>query len=72
MSFSITIVGKKLSWYPHIQLFCPILSTTLRQCYTIPIPKGEKCQSQHCKACKCLNKNTVRMTKLYWINFSLI
>lgn len=71
-NFPMIIAGRKPSQYPHVQLSCPILSTTLRQCYSMPCPKGEKCQNQYHKACKCLNKSTVRMRKLYWINFSLI
>lgn len=34
--------------------------------------KERSAKPQHFKACKCLNKNTIRMRKLYWINFSLI
>lgn len=71
-NFQIIIVARKPSWYPHVQHFCRFLSTFLRQCYSVPCPTGEKCQKQHCKAFKCLNKNTIRMRKLYWINFSLI
>lgn len=47
----------------------PQFSDSAFPCHAL---KERGAKSQQRKACKCLNKNTKRMRKLYWINFSLI
>lgn len=47
----------------------PRFSDNASLCHAL---KERSAKPQQHKACKCLNKNTVSMRKLYWINFSLI
>lgn len=47
----------------------PQFSDSASPCHAL---KERSAKPQQCKACKCLNKNTISIRKLYWINFSLI